>query len=131
MKWLPRSLFNGPYLCLCLSNKDLKKVNKHLKTSLAWPSANGSCYQLESNDKVTCVVCLNSVLGHSIEALVGILTHEATHVVDDTFSFIGEKEPSKEFRAYSMQNVTQTLFEELLRRVELDEKLCVKNLKGK
>lgn len=128
-KWLDRSLINGPYLCLCLTEADLKKVSRRFKTTLDWPDNSGACYTLESGDKLACVVTLRNVVGASLEGIIGLLAHEATHVKQSTMKFIVEKAPSSEFEAYTMQNITQNLLEELLRRVELDSKLNVIKLK--
>lgn len=127
--WLDRSLVNGPYLCLCLTEDDLKAVCKHLKVELEWPTSAGSCYELESGDKLACVVTINNVVGRYLEEIVGLLAHEATHAKQYAMKFIGEKSPSSEFEAYTMQNITQNLLEELLRRVELNKKLIVTKLR--
>jgi hypothetical protein len=36
--------------------------------------------------------------------------HEATHIKQKLMLSIGEKEPSPEFEAYTMQNICQELF---------------------
>ena len=129
MKWLNRALINGPYLCLCVTEADLRAVSRRFKTKLDWPAVEGSCYTLENGNRVACVVCLRNIVGTSLEALVGLLAHEATHVKQSAMKFIGEDSPSSEFEAYTMQNITQNLLEERLRRVVLDKTLRITKLK--
>jgi hypothetical protein len=46
---------------------------------------------------------------HSEIETIGLLVHEATHACQHIRECIGEKEPSSEFEAYSMQAITQGL----------------------
>ena len=41
--------------------------------------------------------------------IIGIFVHEATHIWQEIRLVIGEKEPSPEFEAYSMQAIVQEL----------------------
>lgn len=41
----------------------------------------------------------------------GLLLHEAVHVWQKVKKLMGEKEPSSEFEAYSIQAIAQDLFE--------------------
>jgi len=41
----------------------------------------------------------------------GLLLHEAVHVWQKVKKLMGEKEPSPEFEAYSIQSIAQDLFE--------------------
>lgn len=40
-----------------------------------------------------------------------MLTHEAVHIWQEIKLQLGEKEPSYEFEAYSIQNISQNLME--------------------
>lgn len=43
------------------------------------------------------------------QEIVGLIVHEATHVYQHMLESMGEKNPSTEFEAYSMQGITQSL----------------------
>ena len=45
----------------------------------------------------------------SLIEIIGLLVHEATHIWQEVRSVMGEKEPSVEFEAYSVQAITQEL----------------------
>ncbi|KCY47724.1 hypothetical protein J715_3367 [Acinetobacter baumannii 1571545] len=42
--------------------------------------------------------------------MYGLLLHEAVHVWQKVKKLMGEKEPSSEFEAYSIQSIAQDLF---------------------
>lgn len=53
-----------------------------------------------------------------LACIVGILAHEATHLWQRAKEYLGEKAPSAEFEAYSIQGFTQSLFEEFQRQTK-------------
>lgn len=55
------------------------------------------------------IVQLGSTEGIDPVAVVGLLAHESVHVWQAIRNYIGEKEPSREFEAYSIQRILQDL----------------------
>ena len=118
VEWLERSLIVGPYLVLCLTPKQFVRAGKDLERRVSpkkWQKtdhAHATLHTWKGRNGLACVVCLRPpAKGISIEQIAGLLAHEATHVWQYYREWIGENEPSKEFEAYSVQAITQRLFE--------------------
>jgi len=58
-----------------------------------------------------CIVQLGETQDKSLIAIHGLLVHEAVHIWQRTKYLMGEKEPSIEFEAYSIQRIAQDLFD--------------------
>lgn len=118
IKWLDRAILYSPYICLCLTQKEFDKANKHLGCVLVkFPAKHGTCTTYVRKSGVTCVVCLNNVIGLHLSVIAGIITHEATHVWQEALLKMGERNPGDETEAYAIQHITQTLFDRFLDRV--------------
>lgn len=121
IQWLDRGLIYGPHLCLCLNKKQFKKALKHLgipkadRPPFVLEGANATLHTLEKGGKLTCVVCIDAE-GRKLTQVHGLLVHEAVHVWQKFKDNIGEQSPSSEFEAYSIQMISQTLFEEYERQ---------------
>lgn len=119
--WLDRALIYGPNLSFCINEKEYKKVLKSLgiKKSEAndfvglGADATAHTFDRQDGDGLACVVCLSlpACVGKSDAEIFGILTHEAAHVWQNFVEYIGERDPSREFEAYSIQTISQRLFE--------------------
>lgn len=122
-QWLDRTLVVCPfYFTLATSEKAYRKAMKrfHIENLPAWlnPGADATTHSFEhgSGDMAT-VVCINAD-GASLGQVAGLLAHEAMHIWRWTLDHYGEKEPSFEFEAYSVQSLTQRLMEEYLRQTK-------------
>lgn len=58
---------------------------------------------------ICAIVCLGPTKGFSMVQVHSILAHEAVHIWQEIRGHIGEKYPSHEFEAYSIQSITQNL----------------------
>ncbi len=58
-----------------------------------------------------CIVQLGETKGKSLVTIHGLLLHEAVHIWQRAKHLMGEKEPSIEFEAYSIQRIAQDLFD--------------------
>ncbi|KAB2701322.1 MULTISPECIES: hypothetical protein [Brucella] len=85
---------------------------KRLNCKEPYPDTDGRCTTFTNEGKVVCIVTLRdgSENERSISEITGLLVHEATHVWQTIRDDIGEKDPSPEFEAYSMQAIFQGLF---------------------
>lgn len=119
-KWLDRSLVVSPYYyCLCVNEKSFRKQLKSMDLPKSdWPSflatkqADATVHFFEhSNGSLCAIVCIRAGKQHSIEQVFAMLTHEAIHIWQEIRDYLGEKFPSKEFEAYSVQTLCQRLFE--------------------
>ena len=72
-----------------------------------YADATTSCFETASG-QLYCIVCIrkNKKPKHEI---YGLLVHEATHVWQRIKEWLGEHNPSNEFEAYAMQNISQNL----------------------
>lgn len=58
-----------------------------------------------------CVVQLGKTKGRPLNQVYGLLLHEAVHIWQRVKKLMGEKDPSIEFEAYSIQRIAQDLFD--------------------
>lgn len=114
--WLNRSLILGPYLCLCTTEKDYQAVMDYLKVPPhqrgPWVNkrVGATTHLLENQDHgLVTVVCVGDVSRCSPVGVAALLVHEAVHVWQAFCEHIGEKSPSDEFEAYSIQSISYEL----------------------
>lgn len=123
VNWLDRDLIRGPYLTLCLSQAEFEAAAADCGLN---PSQVGE-YLLGAHARthvmrntkgdLVCIVCSSKSHPDPI-AMVGLLVHEAVHVFQEYCLAIGERMPSQEFEAYSIQIISQQLLWEYARRLE-------------
>lgn len=118
MKWLNRDLVTGPYLVLCKTEREFHRVMRHCKVPLEqwvrWVSdtADATTHELTSpNGGHICVVCIRAGKEHTGVQIAAMLVHEAVHVWQNHCDRIGERNPSVEFEAYSIQAISQRLMQ--------------------
>ncbi len=125
MRWLDRGLMVLPYLCLCLTEKDFQRVQKHLKIKpgdrspfLKNDQSHATCHCFKKSDgKICVVVCMGDSDGMSLEGIYGLLVHEAVHVWQHFRDHIGEDNPSIEFEAYAIQTISTRLMADYKKQV--------------
>jgi hypothetical protein len=118
VKWLNRDLIVGPYLCLCTSERDYHRVLRHCRVPVAqwdrWVSdgADATTHILANpNGGMVCVVAISVPPDKTPVQVAAMLVHEAVHVWQQHCRSIGEREPSEEFEAYSIQTIAQRLMQ--------------------
>ena len=117
--WCNRVLITSPvYIALCLSPKEFRATLKGMGIpSTKWPDPQGTPHShatthfFERKGKISAVVYLGSAKGREAEEVCGLLVHEAVHIWQEIRANLGEKFPSSEFEAYSIQAISQALFE--------------------
>jgi len=123
INWLSRMVVKGPRLVLCLSEAEYQAVIKFLVVTDPDPwliDGSGACahHFASSGGGRTEVVCLNADDFDSPIGIASVLVHEAVHIWQGYRAYIGEDEPSKEFEAYFVENVSRTLMEEYVRKTK-------------
>ena len=104
----------GMSWCLCVTEKAYQIARRQLakegkRTRNIFPKGGAQAQFIYSDGELTdCIVCLNE-RDDPIENAV-LLVHEAVHIWQRFCKEIGEKEPSSEFEAYTIQNITHRLF---------------------
>lgn len=74
-------------------------------------SIEGAAAQVDFySDGAYAVVQLGDTSERNLIEVYGLLLHEAVHVWQKVRKLMGEKEPSSEFEAYSIQEIAQDLF---------------------
>lgn len=123
-RWLNRRIAHpGPYLTLCLSEKEFEHAIKHLKIKehFSWirtPQADATAHHFSNPDgHSACVVCLRNYEGRDPVEVAGLLIHEAVHVWQEYCEWIGEQNPAREQEAYAIQAISQELLAEFARRM--------------
>ncbi len=114
MTWLDRTLIRGDFLCLCTTEAEFVKELKRVKLAAPWPkwieddALATTHYIVTSKGNRATIVCMTDKKMDGIPA-ASLLVHEAVHVVQEYFRYIGEETPSIEFQAYAIQEVAGQL----------------------
>ena len=119
LQWCDRDLMlTSCYFTLCTTEALFKKAMKHLKVKPEevppfvsnWHSNATTHYFENQTDKsVSAVICIRDYEKHSGIEVACLLVHEACHIWQRTCKDYGEYEPSTEFEAYAIQNISQQL----------------------
>jgi hypothetical protein len=113
--WLDRSAAHPlPFFCLCTSEQQFLAAMKHLKVVVVpeWlhDGKPATTHTFEKDGAITCVVCINPKQGGPAKGQVyALLIHEGVHIWQQYCADIGEKNPSSEFEAYTIQGICQRL----------------------
>jgi hypothetical protein len=125
LMWLDRTLIAAPYFCLCVNKKQYKKAMKHLgipkqdRPEFAFDK-DAVVYTFDKPDgSIVCVVCME-IMDKPINQIHGLLVHEAVHIWQKTRDYLNENYPSSEFEAYSIQAISQSLFNAYDKQKEKD-----------
>lgn len=120
--WLDKAFFYGPYYSLCTSDKSFRKelkrngVPKSEIPHYLNEHADATVHYFTTEKGLICIVCIDdSSWKRKKSEVMGLLVHEASHIFDETMKHLGEKDPSKEFKAYSLQNISQNLYDAFLK----------------
>lgn len=125
MKWLDNTLIRGPYITLVCSQKECDAAFRHCKVPKndipPWINndhSDATVHTLEGGDKgLAFVVAIRPKSDTSALQIAGLLVHESVHIWQHWREHIGEKNPSYEFEAYSIQAISQTLMTAYAERV--------------
>lgn len=122
MRWLSRDTVRAPHLLLCLSEAEYKRAVRHCSVPEPdkWLDQDRQVACVHTWDKgghLTCIVCLSpgSLEQDPVDVIL-TLVHEAVHVFQRLCDSIGEGSPSREFEAYSVERIAETLILEFRRR---------------
>jgi hypothetical protein len=127
MIWLERGLVVSPvYYALVVTQAQFEKALKSLNIEKSeWPPfmktshANATTHFFTKSTGEECaIVCMPKKLPKGVTKLqaYALLVHEAVHIWQAIKDYLGERDPSKEFEAYSVQRIAQSLmfaYEEL------------------
>ena len=116
-RWLRKDIHSlALHYCLCLDeatfHAELKRMGIHERPNmLKSATAQATVHFVKHGDGRTHValVCLPEWKKRTPAQIAGLMVHEASHIFDKHCDLIGEYEPSSEFKAYSLQLITQEL----------------------
>lgn len=127
-KWLDRTLIvSSHFFTLCTTEDGFTKVLKHLQIPKGqrppfvnnWHSdATAHYFENRGERTKSVVVCVANFEKKSPPQIAGLLAHEATHIWQQIKDDYGERNPSPEFEAYSIQSITQQLLTEFYRQTK-------------
>lgn len=119
MKWLNRLLMQSP-ICygVCFTEVDFHKELSKMKIDTSeWPDwiipgsdATTHWFATTESFDECCIVCIRKTK-HPVHQIASMLAHEGVHIWQKIKISIGEREPSDEFEAYAIQNITYNLVE--------------------
>jgi len=115
VKWCDRKLIVGPYMTLCLSEKEYRTAMRRIKAPeplppFVAPGKGATTHIMDTNNGVVAVIGIDIPKKCDPIEIYGLLLHEAVHVWQAFVKDIGEDNPSDEFEAYSIQALAQQLF---------------------
>ena len=129
MRWCDTTLMDSPIqVALCMSEKQYKKERKRAGVEdfspfLLREHVNATAhFYCDKEGRYLCVVCIGDTKGRQYETVASLIVHEAVHVWQNIKDHLGEKEPSSEFEAYSIQRIVQGLLMEYRRHLEKKKK---------
>lgn len=132
-KWLNPALLTCDHVGICFNDRDFQRELRRLKVpSHNWGSwltegALATTHHLTSEKgsraSIVCTPIRPEWEGVEVATL---LVHEAVHVVQEYFEWIGEAQVGKETQAYAIQSVSAQLMrayrDELFKQLKKDEK---------
>ncbi len=129
IRWCNTALLCSNYIGICFNEKDFYKELRRLKVKPSswsnWLSdgALATTHFLESGKgNNIAMVCIPIYTDKDGIEIASILVHEAVHVLQDYFEYIGESEPGKETQAYALEAISKSLMfayrDELYRQFE-------------
>lgn len=112
------ALVRGPYLALVLSEKSYHRAMRSMGVPMAqrgpWienDQSDATTHILKNGSRSACLVAMRLPPGMTGIEIAGLLVHEATHVFQQWCDDAGERKPSPEFEAYSIQTISQNLMQ--------------------
>lgn len=120
IKWLDRTLMSGPFLTLCMNEKEQNKVLSHLKLpSKEWPAFPKIAHvHTLTNPKgfLCCVVCVTPPKVKDRLEETTTIVHESIHVWQSWVTHTKEHDPGAEQEAYTVEHIFRTLVTEYGKR---------------
>lgn len=114
--WINRSLMSlDMFVGLCTTeamfHRELRKMKVDKKD---WPEytlrdSGATAHFFIRGETTRAFVCIRGHEKHSPIQVAGLLVHEAVHIFQRHCRDIGERSPSSEFEAYSIQQISQNL----------------------
>jgi hypothetical protein len=106
--WLPS------YYGFCPSKKawdrEMRELFPHDKVHEEYPKADGHTATFERDGGQTILVTINEHMDKRAKlSVIGLLAHEAVHVMQRIMKDAGEKKPGVEIEAYAVQSIFQEL----------------------
>ena len=116
IKWLSKTLIEGDHIGVCFTDKEYISMLKSLKIPVAeWDKwliqdslATTHYFSTPKGSRVS-IVCIPITPETDGIDVATLLVHEAVHVVQEYFRYIGEDNPGNEIEAYTIQNVSASL----------------------
>lgn len=103
------------YFGFCPNKKAWKREMKRFSIEMPYPESDGRTTWLRNDDGNDCAIVTISdrfqLDGHCHNGVACLLVHEAMHIWRGIRESIGESEPSAEFEAYAMQNISLQLID--------------------
>ena len=124
LKWLDRQAFFLPiYYTVASSQKILDAELKRMKFDGRLPGVNEDAgattnFILNPEGETAAIVGLFEYKKYATEQVYSLLAHEAVHIFQAAMDHLGEKTPSSEFMAWTIQTIAQNLFYEFNRQTK-------------
>ena len=115
-----KPVFDVLTYCLVVSKKDAKKVIKKYKLDAGDLPADIGSDAYAYHDPNTRIVVVRLIAEDlSLVEVMGLIVHEATHVKQYIMEQISEHNPSDEFEAYTMQEITKNLIQDYFKKKDI------------
>lgn len=109
--WCQREWY-WPAYGFCPSEKAWHRELRRHKVSAEYPTRDAMVTSFTGKKGEYHLITVGDMTGRTPVEIIPLLAHEAMHICQYIFEEMGEKKPSKEFEAYTLQ----TVFMELLKK---------------
>lgn len=101
----------GCYVGFTQSPKAFRREMKRMKIDeppsfVATDHANATMHSFTKDGDLTCIITMPPSK-HKMAQIAALLAHEAVHIAQEFWAWIGEKEPGREAEAYFVQYIVQ------------------------
>lgn len=118
--WCDRRIIVNPFhMGVCLTEEAFWRAMNYMKIPvgdrppfISTPQANATLHTFShTSGKQVALLCMRDWEGRNPIEVAGLIVHEAVHLWQQVREYIGEKNPSSEFEAYSVQAIAQDLMQ--------------------
>jgi hypothetical protein len=79
-------------------------------------SATTHFYESKKDNTISAIICIQHWKDKTGIQIAALLVHEAVHLWQETLKNYGEHDPSQEYEAYAIQNLSQNLMESFVKQ---------------
>ena len=95
--------------------KELKRLGIDEHVDFVSCGKDATAHFFEHKDQLNIIVTITGHKKRKKSEIIGLLVHEAIHVWQGICDYINERNPGNEISAYSIQNISQSMIDEVMK----------------